>query len=550
MTVLAGHLRELRASGLSDETIRLASLYSAPERQTRDLLGYGAGAGLVIPYPNLSGGASVYARVKLDASPDGKRYRSPAKQGNRLYVPALIGPDVLKDPRVTLWLTEGEKKALKACQEGLACVALPGVWSWKTRRPGEKQSAPIGDLDYVVWRDRQVLIVFDSDLAQNASVRDAERALAQELGRRGARVLAVRLPGGPGGSKVGLDDYLLSHTVEALCAIEPQAITNPDVRQAPQPIDVVDLLRREFPETPAVIGGGILPRQGFGVFGGAPKLGKSSLLLNAAICRATGQPWLGFPTTPGRTLYLQAEIPERELKNRLALMSQALEAPIPEKRLITLTYRGLRLDRTEGLQACRRYLEQTRADWLILDPLARFFAGDENSSREVGRLIASLDALIQDLGVAINLVHHTAKPNVLDPREGGHRLRGSSALFAAADSVLLLDRDEDAFRLSFELRHGKEPDPLRMTRTERLWFVPAGPPEDVLAVVAIVRHMALKWAALINAVKADLKVAQATAERMVKRAVKGRFIRKDTDGLYTINPHTITNPQSGSDGSV
>jgi hypothetical protein len=231
-------------------------------------------------------------------------------------------------------------------------------------------------------------------------------------------------------------------------------------------------------------------------------------------------------------------------------MSQALEAPIPEKRLITLTYRGLRLDRTEGLHACRRYLEQTHADWLIVDPLARFFGGDENSSRDVGLLIAALDSLIQELGVAINLVHHTAKPSALDPRVGGYRLRGSTALFAAADSVLLLDRDDDAFSLSFELRHGKEPSPLRLERTERLWFVPAGPPEDVLAVVKVIGPLTLPWAALVKAVKADLSASQATAERLVRKALKLRVIGKDSDGLYSSQPSTITNPHVGSDGAV
>ena len=121
-----------------------------------------------------------------------------------------------------MWLTEGEKKSLKACQEGLPCIAVSGVWSWRTRQ-GQRDSAsvPIADLDFITWRGRVVYIVFDSDIATKPEVRDAEIALAQELRHRGARVLAVRLPAGPGGEKVGLDDYLLIHSIEALCAIEP-----------------------------------------------------------------------------------------------------------------------------------------------------------------------------------------------------------------------------------------------------------------------------------------------------------------------------------------
>src|SRR5262249_51762667 len=157
------HRAELRASGLTDETIARAGLYSAPERQVRDLLGYGAGPGLVFPYPALNGSAGEYARVKLDkADPDGKRYRSPAKQPNRLDVPALIEPTVLRDIGTPLWLTEGEKKALKACQEGLACIAVSGVFSWRTRSGSpDGKSTVIPDLDHITWRGRSVHIVFD-----------------------------------------------------------------------------------------------------------------------------------------------------------------------------------------------------------------------------------------------------------------------------------------------------------------------------------------------------------------------------------------------------
>jgi hypothetical protein len=61
MTLVQSHLEDLKRSGLSDETIARAGIYSAPERQVRDLLGYGVGPGMVIPYPSPSD-----ARVRLD----------------------------------------------------------------------------------------------------------------------------------------------------------------------------------------------------------------------------------------------------------------------------------------------------------------------------------------------------------------------------------------------------------------------------------------------------------------------------------------------------
>jgi hypothetical protein len=264
------------------------------------------------------------------------------------------------------------------------------------------------------------------------------------------------------------------------------------------------------------------------------------LVLNLALRRAVCQPWLGFPTSPGRTLILQAEIPERELQTRVRIQSEELGVPLPDKALYFVTHRGIRLDRTEGLQVCRRLVEEARPDFLIVDPLARFFSGDENSAREVGRLVGALDDLIQTYAVAVELVHHTAKPSVSDPREGGLRLRGSSALFGAADSVMLLDRDEDGFRLAFELRHGKEPEPMRLERTGRLWFVPGGPSEDVMAVATVVEALPLAWGRLVGALKADMGCSRATAARLIERAAKAGIIGKDSDGRYVSTSHAVS----------
>jgi len=233
MMLAPGHRDDLHRSGLTEETIALAGIYSATGEGVRDLLGFGAGPGMVFPYPSLNG-EPPYARVKLDHSgPDGKRYRSPKGQRNRLYVPANLDPKVLFEPTVLLWVTEGEKKALAVCQAGLPCVALPGVWSWKTR-DAKDRSRPIPDLDAVVWSSRTVYLAFDSDVASKSSVQFAEFKLAQELHRRGAKVFAIRLPGDPNGEKVGLDDYLMTHSVEALCAIEPVEIHDPAVKSAPE----------------------------------------------------------------------------------------------------------------------------------------------------------------------------------------------------------------------------------------------------------------------------------------------------------------------------
>ena len=49
----------------------------------------------------------------------------------------------------------------------------------------------------IPWKDRPVYIVFDSDIATNEDVQDAEARLAAHLKNRGAKVKVCRIPEGP-----------------------------------------------------------------------------------------------------------------------------------------------------------------------------------------------------------------------------------------------------------------------------------------------------------------------------------------------------------------
>jgi hypothetical protein len=319
-------------------------------------------------------------------------------------------------------------------------------------------------------------------------------------------------------AKVGADDYVAAGRGADLTQ-QPRAPLG-----TVHPVEFHALLARTYHEPAAIIGGGVIPRQGLVVLGGPPKRGKSLLALQQALARSVGAPWLGFTTTPGVTLTLQAEIPERELQTRTRVMQTAAPA-VPAGLVHFVTHRGLRLDRRGDLRSVRTLIETLKPDLVQIDPLARFFTGDENSSRDVGRLIGSLDELIQAYAIAIELVHHTAKPSSDDPRSGGLRLRGSTALFAAADSVLLLDRTTDGlFRLALELRHGAEPEPLLLRRTDALWLEPSGPPERLLQVAGIVEKLPLGYTALVGAIQADLEVKERAAQGLVAAARKAGLI--------------------------
>lgn len=210
------HLEDLRRSGLIDSTIISSGVYSASETEVRDLLGFRASAGLVFPYPRVSG----HARVKPDKpflDKDGKpaKYLSPKGGGNHLYIPDTLDQRVLTDTSRAIILTEGEKKTLAGIQAGYNVIGVSGVFSWLTSN-GKGGTVPVPEMDWITWTGRQVYIVYDSDAARNSSIQAAEWLVGQELQNRGAIVKVARLPGPTPdedrqhklGNKFGLDDVL------------------------------------------------------------------------------------------------------------------------------------------------------------------------------------------------------------------------------------------------------------------------------------------------------------------------------------------------------
>ena len=236
--LLPHHREELiEGSGLTEETILRAGIHSETNaHRIRALLNWPkmaarAASGIVFPFVDYQGNPAGYFRFKPDTPrkdrTSGKaiKYESPRDVPNRVYYPPDTIP-ALDDAPVPLLITEGEKKSLKADQEGFRCIGLVGVFAWKAK--GCEQLLP--ELDLIQWKGRSVFVVFDSDAATNESVADAETRLAAQLVNRGANVRVVRLPSGPNGEKVGLDDYLLAFGANGLHQLLNSA-------EPPSPVD-------------------------------------------------------------------------------------------------------------------------------------------------------------------------------------------------------------------------------------------------------------------------------------------------------------------------
>lgn len=158
------------------------------------------------------------------------RYVQPAGTLNEVYFPptaaaALDWAQLLADANVPLMITEGELKAACATAMGLPTLGLGGVWCFKSTRTGNHL---LPQLQAVVWDQRVVYIIYDSDAAVNPNVTMAESALAHALTQLGARVHIARLPTLEDDKKCGLDDWLCApvhpDTESAVAALQAQVL--------------------------------------------------------------------------------------------------------------------------------------------------------------------------------------------------------------------------------------------------------------------------------------------------------------------------------------
>jgi len=206
------HMLEIE-SGISAAVIEARGYRTATTKAECQRLGFSsaqssAGA-LLIPVYDVHGDICTYqAKPQVPRIVNGKplKYETPRGSKMALDVPPATR-EHLGNPERPLWVTEGVKKADSAVSHGLDCIALLGVWNWRgTNHHNGKTILPV--FEYIAFNGRRVYLAFDSDVTEKEPVWLALTRLGAVMQQRGADVRVVRLPHGPSGAKIGLDDYL------------------------------------------------------------------------------------------------------------------------------------------------------------------------------------------------------------------------------------------------------------------------------------------------------------------------------------------------------
>jgi len=391
-----------------------------------------------MPYFGLDGTVIDFWRDRFTCNPlppdkKGKprKYDQPTGGKPRLYFPPYIDwTKVASDPNVPLILTEGEKKSAAACKAGFPTIGIGGWWNWRSKDDG-----PIPDLGAIRWKKRQVVIAFDSDVANREDGQLAESELQADLVGRKALVKRIRLEPAPNGEKQGLDDLIVAHGARAL---RDMLAESKGGRTKPVGFELNELRAMKFPHREWVIPG-FVPT-GLSVLAGRPKVGKSWMALQLMLDKVLGAAALGkFSCAPGQVLLLSLEDTPKRAQSRIKKLIG--NAKLPDGSYIFTEWP--RVD-DGGLDDLREWLDAHPLVKLVLiDTLVRLCrrlrSRRENPYHADYDEMAEFKKLADERGIAIVILHHLRKSlglegDVID------EVMGTTGTTAAPDTVIVLKR--------------------------------------------------------------------------------------------------------------
>lgn len=177
----------------------------------------------------------------------------------------------------------------------------------------------------------------------------------------------------------------------------------------------------------------LLP-QGITILGGAPKIGKSWLVLDLCIRVAKGEPLWDLPTHQGTTLYLCLEDPLRRVQERLNCITDE----VPPNAFFATAAGTL----TDGLCEQIRSFVKEHPDTVLVAidtfQVIRGFSNDTSYANDYDE-VRKLKQLADELNISLLLVHHLRKQGDSDPL---NKLSGTTGISGAVDAAFVLDQSK------------------------------------------------------------------------------------------------------------
>lgn len=245
----------------------------------------------------------------------------------------------------------------------------------------------------------------------------------------------------------------------------------------------------------------------------APGVGKTMWALSAALAMAGGGSFLGWEAErPFKVLYIDGEMPEQDLRDRLAMLIEAVPGIDREEARKNLKLMAKQaqepgayfpeLSDEDNWPLLSNMLRERAYDIVILDNLSTLaFLDDENSSAAVNPVIKFLSEMKQS-GIACIVIHHSNK--------NGKDYRGSSNLATTFEIIVGLTKVSDllettdgaAFKIEFQKKRNLTGALDLDNRIARLvhddatgttcWTIEASADETLKAICAVIQSGKVK----------------------------------------------------------
>ena len=249
-------------------------------------------------------------------------------------------------------------------------------------------------------------------------------------------------------------------------ALEDGTIVRKAREKAPprlKTIDAVSLMAKHFEPLKMPVGGLIV--EGLTLLCGAPKVGKSWLVLSLCCAVASGRPFLGKSTQAGNVLYLALEDSQLRLRDRLIKLGEtptdALQFAIESRPLDG----GLLDDLKEWVDGA------DNPALIVIDTLQKIrgvASARVNAYAQDYKELAKLKTFADENHVAVVCIHHLNK--TVNTDDSFNKVSGSTGVTGTADTTIIIERERgsDDAVLSFYGRdvHG---DDIKLRMQDGRW---------------------------------------------------------------------------------
>lgn len=212
-------------------------------------------------------------------------------------------------------------------------------------------------------------------------------------------------------------------------------------------------------EPPAIVDR-LLPSKAMAFIAGEPGVGKSWLLWDLALSVTSGRPFMGqYPVvTRGAVLVIASEGSRAASIGRAWAIAKGkgLDPDATIDQLHILWCAGFSLADPVHVSQVAEHVRAQGVRLVLVDTLHGAWGGRENDSDAWGAVVRTGLRPLTEAGATVALVHHTAKASEgTSGRRAGQMMRGSSAMHASRDCLLVLTKakdDDQRVKVTVELR--------------------------------------------------------------------------------------------------